>query len=469
MGGRRTSGWRRPGSDANQAARGSLASLRNTARDLTRNNPWAANAVETIVDQAVGWGIVAAPNTRDLTQKRRVMSLWQAWAETRACDADGRCDFAGLQKLVMRTVVESGEVLIRRRPRRPDDGLTIPLQLQVLEPDYLDESRDGTIEGARVIQGVEFDAIGRRTAYYLYRDHPGALRGGYQTSERVPASDLLHVWRPRRPGQVRGVPWLAPVELRLRDLDDYEDAALMKQKVAACLAVITTDPDGTAPPLGEASAPPGPTGLETDTLQPGAILNVAPGRQVTVVDPPRVSEHEAYARTVLRAIAAGIGITYEDLTGDYTGMPFSAARMSWLRHWMRVEDWRWRMLIPQFCDPVWQWFLEVAAIVDPAIDLDVRAIWTAPPMPMVDPAAEARAYITAIRGGLMSWSEVLRSLGYDPQTHFAELAADKQVLDALGLILDSDPSRTTQAGQLQGDAVPAAAAAASGSTNGRAR
>jgi capsid protein len=66
----------------------------------------------------------------------------------------------------------------------------------------------------------------------------------------------------------------------------------------------------------------------------------------------------------LRAIATGLGLTYEDLTGDYTNMPFSAARMSRLRHWARVvDDWRWRLLIPQFCDPVWDWAMEAAVIM----------------------------------------------------------------------------------------------------------
>ncbi|NJL19359.1 MAG: phage portal protein, partial [Bdellovibrionaceae bacterium] len=56
-------------------------------------------------------------------------------------DADGQLDFAGIQALVARTVVESGECLVRFRLRRPGDGLAIPLQLQVLEPDFLDHTK----------------------------------------------------------------------------------------------------------------------------------------------------------------------------------------------------------------------------------------------------------------------------------------------------------------------------------------
>jgi capsid protein len=132
--GRRTSGWNRSRGDGNAAMAPFVGQLRDVARDLVRNNPYAESALSTIVDHAVGWGIVARP----MPANARVLERWNAWANTTACDADGRHDFAGLEKLVMRSVAEAGEVLVRRRFRRPEDGLPIPLQLQVLEADFLD-------------------------------------------------------------------------------------------------------------------------------------------------------------------------------------------------------------------------------------------------------------------------------------------------------------------------------------------
>lgn len=454
--GRRTQGWRRSGSDPNAAAAGALGPVRNTARDLVRNNPYAESALTTIVDHVVGWGILAAPAGGT---KSAAASRWTAWADTAACDADGRLDFAGLQKQVLRTVVESGEVLVRRRIRRPEDGLPIPLQLQVLEPDFLDTMKDNirTPNGGWILQGIEFSPIGQRVAYWLFRTHPGAiLPGAVYTSDRIPASEILHVWHAARPGQTRGVSWFAPVIRRLRDLDDYEDASLMKQKIAACLAVVMTDADGAAAPIGRRTE----ADESIDTLEPGSILNAPAGRTVTVVDPPQVSEHDQFVKTNLRSVATALGLTYEDLTGDYAGMPFSAARMSRLRHWSRVEDWRWGMLIPQFCDPVWAWAMQAAAVIDPRIDPETAVTWTAPAMPMIDPAQEGLAYARNIRAGIMSLSEVLRERGYVPSEVLAEMAADYKTLDRLGLKLDSDPRYLTQAGQLQGAAVPKPAAPA---------
>src|SRR6185369_14292658 len=452
--GRRTQGWRRSSADVNQATGPFLSKLRDVARDLVRNNPYAESGLRAIVTHTIRWGIVAKPKP----DHKAAAELWRQWADTTACDADGQHNFAGLQKLVLRTVVESGEVLVRRRFRRPEDGLPIAMQLQVLEPDFLDTSKDTltgfTGAGSRIIQGVEFDPIGRRAAYWLFPEHPGSAFST-AASVRVPAANILHIFRSVRPGQVRGASWFAPVLLRFKDFDEFEDATLMKQKIAACLAVITSDVDGTASPLGtvDDSAEP-----QIDSLEPGAILNIAAGRNVQVVEPPSVREYADYTKTSLRAIATGLGVPYEDLTGDYVDLPFSAARMSRLRHWDDVEDWRWRLMVPQFCDPVWAWAMEVAAIF--GLKNPPGAEWTGSPAPMIDPVNEGLAYQRNIRTGIQSLSESLRERGYDPKVVLAEIAADNTLLDSLGIILDSDPRKMTQAGQLQGAAAPAAAASA---------
>ena len=448
--GRRTQGWTRSSTDASSATGPFVARLRDTARDLVRNNPWAESALTTIADHAVGWGIVATAKTDP-----RVLAAWDAWANSTACDAEGRNDFAGIQKLIMRTAAEAGEVLVRRRFRLPQDGLPIPLQLQILEPDYLDTTKHGITlpNGGRIVYGVEFDAIGRRAAYWLFGEHPG--NSGWWaagTSQRIPAENILHVFKSTRPGQVRAASWFAPVLVRFKDTDVYEDATLMKQKIAACLAVIMTDIDGGAGPLGVADDTSNPG---VDSLEPGAILNVPPGRDIKIVDPPSVREYADYIATSHRAIAAGLGVTYEDMTGDYTDLPFSAARMSRLRHWARVEDWRWRMLIPQFCDPVWRWAMEAAMVMGLTTEIP-RAEWTAPPAPMIDPAAEGLAYQRNIRTGIQTLSDVHRERGYNSPKVLAEMQADNAALDRLGLVLDSDPRRMTQAGQAQTVASPAA-------------
>lgn len=450
--GRRTQGWRRTAGDANAVMATSLARLRENARDLVRNNAHATRAVGTIANQVVGWGIVAK------TRNKRAEQAWKDWSGTRACDAEGRHDFAGLQKLAMRGIVESGEVLIRRRWRLPIDGLPLPFQLQLLEPDYIDTSRTEAKlpNGGRIVQGIEYDPVGRRAAYWLFPEHPGAAVSTFGSagggSRRFSAEDILHVFHQERIGQVRAVSWFAPVILKMKDYDEYDDATLMKQKIAACLAVITSDMDGTVPALGTGDDTQNP-GI--DSIEPGAIINAPPGRTITVIDPPSVRDYADYSKVSLQTIAAGLGVTYEDLTGDYTDLPFSAARMSRLAHQSRIEDWRWRTMIPQLCDPVWGWAMEAAAVMG-IVGEDPGAAWTADAPAAIDPSAEALAFQREVRGGSKSWSEAVRERGYDPDEVLKEIAADNKKFDQFKIILDSDPRTTTQAG-LPRDATASAA------------
>lgn len=442
--GRRTQAWYRINTDANTALGPALAYLRGAARDVVRNNPWAESAITTIVDNVVGWGIEAKP----VPKKNQFFAVWKEWAGTTACDADGRNDFAGLEALVMRTVVESGECLVRRRWRRLTDGFVLPLQLQVLEPDFLDTSKDAELlNGGRIVQGVEFDALGRRAAYWLFREHPGGSRMlGIGASYRVPASEILHIYRNTRAGQVRAATWFAPVLLGLKDFDEFEDATLMKQKIAACLSVVTTDVDGSSPALGTADDSADPA---TDTISPGAIINVPPGRNMEVVQPPSVTDYDPYSKNCLRKFATGIGCSYEDVTGDYTGMPYSAARMSRLRIWARVDGWRWKMLIPQFCTPAWYWAVDAAFLAGKLQGERPGVRWTAPPPPMIEPDKEGLAIQRLRRVGVRSLSECIRETGYDPDEVFAELQAENDLFDKMGLKFDSDPRNLTQAGQAQ--------------------
>lgn len=457
--GRRTSGWNRQSSDPNLATAPFVARLRDVARDLVRNNPYAESALSTIADHTVGWGIVA----KATPTSKRVQDMWNAWAGTTACDAEGRCDLAGLQKLVIRTVAEAGEVLVRRRWRQPTDGLPIPMQLQVLEPDYLDTLKHGIPlpNGGRIVYGVEYDPIGRRVAYWLFPEHPGAsgvssgsafITAG-MVSQRVPADGVLHIFKPTRPGSTRGASWFAPVLLRFKDFDEYEDATLMKQKIAACLAIVTSDPDASGAGLGMVDDGKSP-GI--DSLEPGMVLNVPPGRDVDVVQPPSVRDYADYTGVTLRAIATGLGVTYEHLSGNYTDLPFSAFKGSLLQHWGRVEDWRWRLMVPQFCDPVWAWAMQAGQIIGVVPASAPVARWSAPPMPVLDPDKEGLAIQRNVRTGIQTLSDAIRERGYDPEEFFAEMAADYKMLDKLKLQLDSDPRCMTQFGQLQG---PAAAAA----------
>jgi lambda family phage portal protein len=455
--GRRTAGWHSSNGSANSETSYAAAILRARARDLERNNPWAAKGIATITANVIGAGIRARVRHRSKAKAKRATEAWQRWADSTACDFDGRHDLAGLQALVLQTTVRDGEALcvFRRVP-----GMAIPLQLQVLEPDHLDPTRQRADSPSmnRIIEGVEIDDEGRIVAYWLYPQHPGDAQAGWTLlaqpkliSKRIPAADVLRVYRQDRAGQLRGASWLAPVMLGLRDLDDYEDAQLMRQKVAACFSVFVHDPAEGLPGSG---LPTDPKDLP-EQVQPGMIEHLPPGKSVSFASPPGVDGYVDYVRMLLRRAAAGLGITYEALTGDLTQTSFSGGRLGWIEMGRHIEAWRWRMFVPQFCVPIFARFVEAAVLAGQDI-AGVEADWTAPRRELISPKDEILAEQMAVRSGFKSWSQSVRESGEDPEVVAEEIAADFKRFDRLGLVLDCDPRKTTFQGQAQADPSPSA-------------
>ncbi|MBM3749284.1 MAG: phage portal protein, partial [Acidobacteria bacterium] len=357
-------------------------------------------------------------------------------------------DFYGLQALACRSVAESGECLARLRPRLPKDGLSVPLQLQLLEAEHLPTSENRRLESGNYIRaGIEFDRIGRRVAYWLYREHPNDTSNPMASTElvRVPADAVLHLFRPLRPGQLRGQPWLTQVLVKLYELDQYDDAELVRKKTAAMFAgfVIKNAPEDQI--VGE--GPPDSSGTALAGLEPGTLQVLLPGEDVKFSTPADVgASYETFMRVQLRSIAAGMGITYEQLTGDLTGVNYSSIRAGLLEFRRRCEQFQHQVIVYQFCRPVWRRWIEAALLVgalEKAGDLApyYDAKWIPPGFAWVDPLKDIKAQIMAVRAGFKTRAEVVSEQGYDAEAIDREIAADNARADQLGLEYDSDPRR----------------------------
>jgi len=439
--GRRSAKWLASGTDANAALSAALPTLRNRSRDLARNNPWAAKGIDSIESWVVGTGITGQPVGRDPVA-RMLHEKWLAWSNSTACDVDGDLDFAGLTAQVVRCMVESGSNLARRRTRRDSDGLPVPLQIQLHEPDQLDTARI-TADGSNneIIHGVEYDAIGKRTAYWMFDEHPGSDRHRARslTSKRIPASEIAHTFRSQRVGQVLGVPWLTPALQRLRMLDEFEDAQLLRMTIASSWGAFVTRAADPETDDGDLEEP-------IEELQPGAIEYLNPGETISTPDLPAVTGIDTFTACALRAIGAALGVPYEELTGDLTKVNFSSGRMGFNAYERRVAMWRKR-LVRQFLEPVRHWFVEaaIASGVPPTARL-VPWVWTPPARMILDPDKEGQADFAAVRNGTKTLSEVLRGHGKEPRAHLEEAAADFEMLDELGLVLDCDPRKVAAPG-----------------------
>ncbi len=428
--GRRTENWNAGSGSANTEILPALGRVRNRVREVIRNNEYANHALNSMVANTIGSGIIAkAPD----------QELWDEWCAD--CDADGQLDFNGLMELATRTRYEAGEVLIRLRWRQPDDGFVVPLQLQVLEPDHLDDAKTGPLEnGNFCIAGVEFDLIGRRAAYWLFPVHPGdvarAFASTQMTSRRVPASDVLHYYRKRRPSQVRGMSEFGVSLLRLRDLGDYEQAELVRKKIESCFVAFVRSDSDTAR-LGQAQAE--STGKPVnEKVSPGMIKYLANTDGVDFGAPTSSGGYGDYTSTQLHAIAAGIGTTYEQLTGDLSRVNYSSIRAGGVEYQKLVRQEQWLAMAPMMLNPIARAFQQAAKLAGRQNGAMVRFKWTMPQMAYVDPLKDVMATKEAIKGGLTSLSEGIRERGDDPDKVFAEIADERARLLSLGIIVDTD-------------------------------
>ena len=460
--------WITAGGSANAEVKSGAATLRERSREALRNNSYASKEIESIVSNLIGTGINPrsafsgdTDEEKRVAQKRnrQVDALWRRWSKS--VDTSTGLGWSGVQSLVCRGWLESGEVLIRRRPRRLSDGLPVPLELQILEADLLDESIDGDDDrGRRRVQGVQFDGIERRIGYWLRPRHPGetsvtAINGF--SSSLVAASDVAHLYRPTRPGQARGVPWLTPALMLLRNLDDYQNAQLVRAKVDACLAAFVITPDGESTGLVEqardadGNVVTDDQGNPIDGFEPGMVVNLEAGKDVRIHSPTAVRDSD-YVKQLLHAVAAGVSAPYEVVSQDLSQVNYSSIRAGLTEFRRLMKTLREQIFVPLFCARVWQWWVDMAIAAGELADGDYPVEWSEPLFESVDRLKDAQADVVEIRSGLRSLADVIASRGKDPDEVLRSISELNDVLDELGLIFDTDPRQVQRSGALQNPA-----------------
>ena len=455
--GRRTDGWFTTNSSANAEIAAAGSRLRDRARDLARNNPYGKKALRVFADNFVGTGIIPQARTGSARLDKQIMAAWNEWVQL--CDMEGDLDFFGLQALIVRSMFESGECFVRYRDRSAPNN-AVPFQIQVLEADLLDTNRNYELPGANgyVRQGIEFDAQGKRVAYWMWPQHPGEnmLLWSRLQSTRIPADQILHIFAKDRPGQIRGVTSFAPVILKMRDLDDYDDAELWRKKIESCFAAFVVQNSGSeGPVLGNiAQVNPGDAGApgRVEAFRPGMVEYLKPGEDVRFGSPTSDANYANYSRIQLHAVAAGLGITYEQLTGDLSQVNYSSLRAGLLEFRRSIETLRWQVFIPMFCMPVWRRFIERAYITGAISKVDYNVNWTAPKFEMIDPVKDAQSDTLMMRNGTLTLREAIANHGYDPDKQISEIGEINKLLDQLGIVLDSDPRYTAKSGVAQSPA-----------------
>lgn len=380
-------GWSPRGGDAEADTIRDLPTLRARARDLARNSPMAVGALNTMVTNVVGTGLSmqCIPDRDALKMSDDAAEKWadhverefKLWAESSGCDVTRTQNFYGLQSLAFRSALESGDTFaILPSVKRPQQPYTLAVQLveadRVCNPGFVKDS-------AELTAGIQLDGWGAPTGYHVSNRHPGALINrasikwqlvsafGSSTGRR----NVLHLFDRRRPGQVRGIPMLAPVIEPLKQLQRYTDAELQAAVISGMFAIfVKMDPEafhdmfddgGKSAYLQSSMSWDG--SLKGGTMDgDGKAINLLPGESIESANPGRPNAmFDPFVQAIVRQIGVALEIPFEVLIKHFTAS-YSAARAALLDAWRFFRgrrDW----LATVFCQPIYEAWLEEAVAI----------------------------------------------------------------------------------------------------------
>jgi len=453
--GRRMSFWGLSGAGPNASISGGHNSLKYRARTLRRNNPIVSGSIDSYVANMVGTDISPSWDLDDQGQKQELQDAWER--SVSEMDYYGAVDFYGLQEQAAAGMMVDGESLGRMITKRRFSGLFVPFQVQMLESDHLDVNyNDFAANGNEIRLGIEW-RNGSRAAYHLWNDHPGEQ---YLTAEgslrsRIAAADIAHVFRPLRAGQQRGGSFLSSLLTKLYEIDQYDDAEVVRKKTAAMWGGFFYNDTPVAAHGATLKAP------ATGALEPGTFQTLTNGWKVAFSEPADVgANYDTFMKTQFRMIARGLGITYEQLTGDLSDVNFSYLRAGLIEFRRLCEMIRVRTLVAQFTRPIVLRWLHIGILAGVFKTIDTRDYLADPykyqrirfipqAWDYVNPVDDRIAEQMDIRNGLTTREDKVRLRGSDVDRIDRANAARNQQVDDLGLVYDSDPRKTQKSGAIQ--------------------
>lgn len=441
--------WTARGSSADEALLADLPYLRNRSRDLVRNNPYAAGAVDTVSVNVVGSGL--RPQSRIASEQigiskdaadqfqRDAEYVWNQWVPF--ADAAGRMDFYDIEFLITRQILENGEALIL--PMMVEDPADRPLSiaLQVIEADRLATPPSMTAN-KKIRSGVEMGDRGQPIAYWIKSTHPGDISVGLPSHGdyiRYPAyrkdghRNILHLYPLLRPGQSRGVPFFSPAMQYFKDMAAYMEAEIVAARIAACFAIFVESPDSAVIPSMKDARTDSASGRKKSWIEPGMMQHLAPGETISSFAPNRPNPSaEPFLNQILRAIGSSLGLPYELFVKDFTKSNYSNMRGALLEA-RRFFQQRRAFLSKYFCQPCWSMVLEEAYLRNklPAPRFYenyygyTRSRWIAGPWGWVDPTNEIDASLTAIDGNISTMSDEIAAQGQDVEEVIEQRAKEK--------------------------------------------
>lgn len=443
---RLTASWTTQDSTLNQSILRDLRLMRARSRDFFRNSELGRKYGAMLVANVVGpTGFALKVDCRrpdgssDTGDSQRIAAAYGRWTTAGCYDVTGRLSETMFDQLLVKMVARDGEALIRLvegKDRGPHG-----CQLQLLGAHLLDEAHNRDLpDGRRIRMGVEFDAWMKPVAYHLRVDDGGNADMYGKTAQRyqrVSADEIIHVMMIEDAEQWRGVPWAHAALRRARDLDKFEEAALIAANVGAAKMGFfqQKDPEAGLPPGAEEESSEAGAALRefTSEVTPGAFDVIPDGYELQEYNPAYPSDtFQPFTTAVARMVSTGLLVSYHGLTGDLTQVSFSSIRSGTLD-----EREIWKVLQGAFIhmvkEPVFSWWLARALINDPELkrlpfakfEKYDAAQFTGRRWDWVDPRSDALATSAEIEMGINSPQQIMRDKGRDPEKIWREIEEAK--------------------------------------------
>lgn len=433
--GRRTEHWKRTKTSAASEVGQSAAELAAAGQELCRNNPLAHRIKMIWASNIVGDGISLEFLMKGKRANTVINETFTDWFESRNCDFYGHYDGYGLQWLWACTIVESGGVLIRRHT---NNAMAFPLQLQTIEPRQLDTAKS-SIKGKNDIvirNGVQFNSIGQVEGYWIRDEEGGTGDLSVDSTFYRAGTEVVHLYRKERTGQHLGVSWLTQSATTLDKYATLQDAKIMQSQIAACLGLIVEEANSK---IGTGAS----TNPLVDSMEPGMIEYVPAGTKTHQITPPSHTDNGMFMTEIKNDIAAGVGLSGPQMTGDYSKLNFASGRMSKIEFFQTL-DYAQKIMFKTGLDAIVEWFLSTYELKNSVVLKGVKADWTYPPRGVVQPEEELKVNIMKVRSGIMPPSKLAKMYSENFSQVIAQWNIDKQIMGDLPF--DFDPSKYSLAG-----------------------
>ena len=444
---RLTNDWATAITSGDAEIKGDLKTLRARSRELERNNDYARRYFKAIENNVLGSnGIGLQLKSRDFSgnldqqANSKIEQAFRDWGSKYNCCVDGCTTWIDVQRLALRSMARDGSVLIRL-VRGYNNAHKFALQ--VIEADHVDHDFNDKTENGQVRFGIETDKFGKPVAYHILQRHPGDhMINGYAGNkrERVPASEILHLFVKDRPGQTQGVPWLSSAIMGLKMLEGYREAELVAARISASKMgfYVENTPDGYVSSEDD-------DGNLVYEAEPGTFERLPSGLDFKSVDFQHPnSAFGDFNKAVLRGVSSGLGVSYNTLANDLEGVNYSSIRAGLLDEREEYKTLQ-NFIVDHLCRPVFNAWLEQALLTDnlklPAEKYDKfnAAEFRGRRWAWVDPLKDVQANITSIEAGLKSRRQVVGEMGGDFEDVIDDLREDQNLIESAGSVLGDAP------------------------------